>query len=67
MDVVSLQKKMVLMLAVVGVCTLACAAALFVGIRYDQPLLTAVGVAALLVGFGVQIWFIRSVGRRPRP
>jgi hypothetical protein len=67
MDVVSLQKKMVLMLAVVGVCTLACAAALFVGIRYNQPLLTAAGVAALVVGFGVQIWFISSVGRRPRP
>lgn len=67
MDVVGLQKKMVVMLAVVGVCTLGCAAALFAGIRYNQPLLTALGVAAVVVGFAVQIWFISSVGRRPRP
>ena len=67
MDVVGLQKKMMLMLAIVGVCTFGCAAALFVGIRYDQPLLTAAGAAALVVGFGVQIWFISSVGRRTPP
>jgi hypothetical protein len=66
MDVAALQKKLILMLTLVGVCTLACAGALFAGIRYHQPLLTAVGVVALLVGFGAQIWFISVVARRPR-
>jgi hypothetical protein len=67
MDVQAMQRKLMLMLTIVGVCTLACAGALFGGIHYHQPLLTAAGVTALLVGFGVQIWFIRSVSRRPRP
>jgi hypothetical protein len=66
MDVAALQKKLILMLALVGVCTLACAGALFAGVRYHQPLLTAAGVAALVIGFGVQIWFISAVARRPR-
>jgi hypothetical protein len=65
MDVGALQKKLMLMLAVVGVSTLACAAALFAGIRYHNNALTVVGVAALVVGFGVQIWFISAVARKP--
>jgi hypothetical protein len=67
MDVAGLQRKMFVMLTVVGLCTLGCAGALFAGIRYHQPMLTAAGVAALIVGFAVQIWFISAVGRRPRP
>jgi hypothetical protein len=67
MDVAGLQRKLVIMLTLVGVCTLACAGSLFAGIRYHQPLLTGLGVVVLLVGFAAQIWFISAVGRRPRP
>lgn len=65
MDVAALQRKMIVMLAVVGVCTLACAGALFAGIRYHNAALTLAGVAALIVGFAAQVWFIGQVARKP--
>jgi protein-S-isoprenylcysteine O-methyltransferase Ste14 len=65
MDFLALQKKLIVMLALVGVCAIGCAGALFAGIHYHQPILTGLGIVALLVGFAVQIWFISAVGRRP--
>ena len=60
MDFAALQRKLVLMLTLVGVSTVACAAAMFIGIRYDLPLVSGAGVVLLLAGFAAQIWFIMA-------
>ncbi len=66
MDHAALQRRLIIMLTLVGVCTLACAGAMFGGIRYNIPWLSAVGVVMLIAGFAAQIWFISAFARRPK-
>lgn len=66
MDLAAMQRKLGVMLTIVGVCTLGCVAALFFGIRDDNAVLTGLGFAMLAIGFAAQVWFI-SAFRKPKP
>jgi hypothetical protein len=63
-DPQTLKKRRNVMLAVNGVAVLVAAASAVGYFAYAQPLALAGFVAALVAGFGAQIWFIAGL-RRP--
>jgi CHASE2 domain-containing sensor protein len=65
LDVATLKRRRAVMMAVNALALLGALAGVVGYFKYAQPLALAGFVAALLVGFGAQIWFIAGL-RRPR-
>ena len=64
LDLVSAKRRSAIMLVVsviAGVCALASIIGYF---KFHQAWVMAVFVAAVLIGFGAQIWFIAGLRRR---
>jgi hypothetical protein len=62
-DVATAKKRMAVMVAVDVVCVLAAIVSITLAFKLQQSWLLGVFAAALLVGFGAQIWFIAGFAR----
>ncbi len=63
LDVAALKKRRTIMMAVNAVAVLTALAAIFAFLKLGLDWALIVFVAALLVGFGAQIWFIAGLRR----
>ncbi|MGA0600717.1 hypothetical protein ACO2Q3_08425 [Caulobacter sp. KR2-114] len=57
-DVAIQQRRLIITLAITGVCALAAIAGIVGGMAYHIGWMTWLFLAALLVGFGAHLWFM---------